>query len=323
MIKSKLNEFTKKYGIFLILIVLMIAGTLLNPVFLTTKNLLSVLRQLSIIGILSFAEMLLIVSGNIDLSLGSVVALAGMVSVNTYLSTGSYLLTFIVAMLIAAICCTVSGILTACLNLPSFIATLAMDSVARGACYIYTKGQPIYDIGDYGKISSGFLGPIPIPVAFLVVVAIICWVIMSRSTLGRDVFAVGGNKDAANASGINVKKTIIKSFLIAGLLTGVAAVLQIARVNSGLPDTAMGYEGDAIASTIIGGTSFTGGIGTVPGVFAGSVIMGMIGNILNLVGVQSYIQMVVKGVIIVLALAVDLQGKNKKIRKITSVNRKA
>lgn len=311
---SKMNNLMRRFGIYIILVVLMIAGALLNPVFLTPKNLLSVLRQLSIIGVLAFAEMVLIISGNIDLSLGSVVALSGMISVNVYLSTGSYVLTFVAAIVVALLVCTSSGFLVAKLKLPAFIATLAMNYIARGLCYIYTNGQPIYDIGDYGKISSGFLGPIPIPIIFLVAVAFICWLIISRTTLGRDIYAIGGNSSAANASGISVPRTIIKSFMIAGIFTGIAAVLQFARVNSGLPDTATGYDGDAIAAAVVGGTSFTGGVGTVPGVFAGALIMGMISNILNLAGVQSYVQMVVKGLIIILALSIDMASKNRKIK---------
>ena len=138
---------------------------------------------------------------------------------------------------------------------------------------------------------------------------------MNRTTLGRDIFATGGNQAAANASGIHVDKTIIRSFIIAGLLTGVAAVLQSARVNSAIPDTAMNYHGDAIAAAIIGGTSFTGGVGTVVGCMVGAAIMGFLTNLLNLVGLDSYVQMVTKGVIILFALTIDLSGKNKRIKR--------
>ena len=310
-----MNTLMKKYGNYLIFIILIIVCSMLSPAFLTVKNVTSVLRQISITGILAFAEMLLIISGYIDLSLGAVVAFSGMVSVNAYLSTGSYLMTFLTAITVAVICCSCSGFLVAKIKLPAFIATMAMDSIARGACYMYTNGQPIYKIGDYGKISSGYIGPVPIPVVFLMVIAVIVWILLSKTTFGRNIYAIGGNQDAANASGINVKRTTILVYAVAGILTGVAAVLQIARVNSGLPDTAMNYHGDAIASTVIGGTSFTGGIGTAPGTFIGSVIMGIISNILNLTGVQSYVQNVVKGLIIIGAVAMDLISKNRRIRK--------
>ena len=204
-----MNTLMKKYGNYLIFIILIIVCSMLSPAFLTVKNVTSVLRQISITGILAFAEMLLIISGYIDLSLGAVVAFSGMVSVNAYLSTGSYLMTFLTAITVAVICCSCSGFLVAKIKLPAFIATMAMDSIARGACYMYTNGQPIYKIGDYGKISSGYIGPVPIPVVFLMVIAVIVWILLSKTTFGRNIYAIGGNQDAANASGINVKRTTI------------------------------------------------------------------------------------------------------------------
>jgi len=300
----------KRYRIFIILLLLLIVGTILSPVFLTSRNLLNVLRQLTIVGILAFAQMILIVSGNIDLSVGAVVAFSGIVSIMAYLATGSYVLAFLVAIVVAAVVMSISGVIIAYLRLPAFIVTLAMTSIARGATFILTGGQPIFSIGNYGRISSGFLGPIPIPVVFFFVVAILVGILMNKTVFGRNIYAIGGNQSAATASGISVPKTIISAYMVAGILTGIAAVLQFARINAGLPNTAEGIEGDAIAAAIIGGTSFTGGLGTVSGAFAGAIIMGLIGNILNLIGVQSYVQLVVKGIIIILALVLDLYAKN-------------
>ncbi len=306
---------TRKYGIFLVFVALIIIGSFISPYFIKVKNVTNVLRQISVTGVLALAEMVLIISGQIDLSLGSVVALSGMFSVSAYLSTGSLAVGIIVAILVSVVCLTISGVLVAHVHLPAFIATMAMDYIARGICYIYTGGQATYEIGNYSVISTAYIGPIPLPVYIFFFMAIIIAVVMNKTTVGRDIFAVGGNQDAANASGINVRATIIRTFVIAGLLTGVAAVLQIARVNSAIPDTAMNYHGDAIASAIIGGTSFTGGVGTVFGCLVGSAIMGFLTNLLNLVGLDSYIQMVTKGVIIIGALAIDLTSKNKRIKK--------
>lgn len=314
-LKSKIDIITRKYGIFLVFIVLMIIGSLTTKSFLTTRNITNVLRQISVIGVLALAEMLLIISGNIDLSLGSVIALSGMVSVNTYLSTGSLILSIIVSVVISIIICATSGIVIAKIKLPAFIATMAMDYVARGLCYIYTNGQAKYEIGNYGKISTTYIGAIPLPIFFFAGAALICWIILNRTPLGRNIYAVGGNAEAANASGINVKKTIIKTFIVAGLLTGIAAVLQIARVNSAIPNTAENYHGEAIAAAVIGGTSFTGGIGTVLGCLVGAAIMGFLTNILNLLGLGSYFQMVTKGLIILFALSIDMFGKNKRIKR--------
>ncbi|WP_283682815.1 ABC transporter permease [Parablautia sp. Marseille-Q6255] len=314
-VKSVIETVTRKYGIFLVFVALIIIGSFISPYFIKVKNVTNVLRQISVTGVLALAEMVLIISGQIDLSLGSVVALSGMFSVSAYLSTGSLAVGIIVAILVSVVCLTISGVLVAHVHLPAFIATMAMDYIARGICYIYTGGQATYEIGNYSVISTAYIGPIPLPVYIFFFMAIIIAVVMNKTTVGRDIFAVGGNQDAANASGINVRATIIRTFVIAGLLTGVAAVLQIARVNSAIPDTAMNYHGDAIASAIIGGTSFTGGVGTVFGCLVGSAIMGFLTNLLNLVGLDSYIQMVTKGVIIIGALAIDLTSKNKRIKK--------
>lgn len=313
--KSKIDIITRKYGIILVFVALMIIGSLASDSFLTTRNITNVLRQISVIGVLALAEMLLIISGNIDLSLGSVIALAGMVSVNAYLSTGSIILAIVVAAIISIILCATSGILIAKIRLPSFIATMAMDYVARGLCYLYTNGQAKYEIGSYGKISTTYIGIIPLPIFFFAGAALICWIILNRTPLGRNIYAIGGNAEAASASGINVKKTIIKTFIVAGLLTGLAAVLQIARVNSAIPNTAENYHGEAIAAAVIGGTSFTGGIGTVLGCLVGAAIMGFLTNLLNLLGLGSYFQMVTKGIIILLALSIDMLGKNKIIKR--------
>lgn len=314
-VKSVIETVTRKYGIFLVFVALIIIGSFISPYFIKVKNVTNVLRQISVTGVLALAEMVLIISGQIDLSLGSVVALSGMFSVSAYLSTDSLVVGVVVAILVSVVCLTISGVLVAHVHLPAFIATMAMDYIARGICYIYTGGQATYEIGNYSVISTAYIGPIPLPVYIFFFMAIIIAIVMNKTTIGRDIFAVGGNQDAANASGINVKTTIIRTFVIAGLLTGVAAVLQIARVNSAIPDTAMNYHGDAIASAIIGGTSFTGGVGTVFGCLVGSAIMGFLTNLLNLVGLDSYIQMVTKGVIIIGALTIDLTSKNKRIKK--------
>ena len=314
--KISFDTISRKYGIFVVFIVLLLLGTVTADSFLTARNITNVLRQIAVTGVLALAEMLLIISGNIDLSLGSVIALSGMFSVSAYLSTGS--LSWLVVM--SCVCGLYVYVYFkryfCCENkAPAFIATMAMDYIARGLCYLYTGGQATYEIGDYGKISSTYFVGIPLPIFFFLGCAIVCWIILNRLPLGRDVYAIGGNQDAAKASGINVDFTIIKTFAMAGLLTGIAAVLQIARVNSAIPNTAENYHGDAIAAAVIGGTSFTGGIGTVMGCLVGACIMGFLSNWLNLIGLGSYFQMVTKGFIILLALSIDMLGKNKRIKR--------
>lgn len=316
--KTKSNETARKllknYGIGLVLVALLVIGTIMVPNFMTVKNVTNVLRQISVTGTLALMESMLIISGQIDLSAGSVIAFSGMISTQVYLSSGSLFLAVIVAIAISCVCMVFSGILVAKVGLTAFITTMAVDYIARGAAFLYTDGQATYDIGNYKVISTTYIGPIPLPVIIFLVCAVVCAIIMNKTTLGRSIFAVGGNVSAANASGVKVNRTIILTFLIGGILTGIASVMQIARVNSAIPNTADGYHGDAITAAVIGGSSFSGGVGTVGGVLIGATIMGFLTNILNLVGLSSYVQQVTKGVIIILALTFDTLSKNKKIK---------
>lgn len=316
-IKAAFGHLTRKYGIYLILLIIMLCGAILSPVFLKTKNIMNVARQVSVTGILAFAETILIIGGNVDLSLGSQVALGGMISINTYLATGSFTAAFLAAIVVCVCCSLFNAFAITKLQIPGFVATMSMDFIARGAVYVYCNGTPIYQVGDYGKISSTYiLGVIPLPVIFLLGVAIMAAVILRQTCLGRNIYAVGGNAEAAFASGISVTRTKFKAFAISGLFTGIAAVIQMARLNTGMPDTAMNYHGEAIAAAVIGGASFSGGAGMASGTFVGAFVVGFITNILNLKGISIYIQQIIQGLLIILAVAVDIAGKNRKIKSV-------
>ncbi len=315
-VSRKVGSLINHYGIYLMFIILIIVSTMISPNFMTYRNLISVSKQISVTAVMSFGMTLLIISGQIDLSMGSTIAMAGMVSINAFLATGSYILAVIVACVVAALIGYINGHLITTLKLPGFIATMSMDTIVRGAVYLYTGGSPIYQIGDYGVISTTYVGVFPLPVIIMIIVGIICYLILRYTRFGRSLYACGGNVDAAEASGINVGRTKRMAFVVSGIFVGIAAVLQMARLNSGLPDTAEGYHADAIASAVIGGTSFTGGTGTATGTIVGAFIIGVISNILNLCGVQSYVQQIVKGIIIVAAVSFDLLGKSRKIKKL-------
>lgn len=312
----KAHSLLSQYGIYLIFILLILVSSVISPKFLTYKNIISVSKQIAVTAVMAFGMTLLIISGMIDLSMGAVVALSGMVSINAFLASNSYVVAFLVSCLVAAICGYLNGIMITKFQLPGFIATMAMDQIARGAVYIYTDGSPIYQIGEYGVISTTYVGVLPLPVVIMLIVGIVCFVILKFTRFGRSLYACGGNINAAEASGINVGRTKRIAFVISGIFVGIAAVLQMARLNSGLPDTAEGYHADAIASAVIGGTSFTGGVGSAVGTLVGAFIMGILSNILNLSGVQSYVQQVVKGLIIIVAVSFDLLGKARKIKKV-------
>jgi len=307
----------QKYSIFFVLLVMIIASSIMNPSFLSTRNVTNIAVQLAVATILAYGEMVLIVSGLLDLSSGAVLALSGVLSVSVYKATGNMAMAFAVAIGVAVVFNMINALFVANFGLPAFIVTLATQMAARGLALLYTSGQNILQIGDYAFWGQGKIGGVlPVPVIFMIVATVVIAYIMNQTRLGRSFYAIGGNEEAANASGINVVKSKYLAFLINGILVGIAGVLFMARVNAGLPNGAVGYEMEGLTAAIVGGTSFSGGIGTTSGTLIGSFIIGCLNNIMNLQGVDSYIQQVVKGIIIVGAVLYDVRFKNKKAPKV-------
>lgn len=315
----KSNQVMEKYSIFIVLFAMIIVCSFLNKNFLSVNNVTNIMKQLAVGTILAYGEMLLIVSGMLDLSSGAVLALAGVFSVNCYKATGSLLLAFLLAVIIAVVCNIVNALMVTNFNTPPFIATLAMQMVARGIALFYTQGQNINQLDNYVVFGQGYIGPVPISIIFMIIITIIIWYVMRHTRFGRSLYAIGGNEEAAVASGINVKKNKYIVFIINGVLVGIAGVLFMSRVNAGLPNGAVGYEMEGLTAAIVGGTSFSGGVGTTFGTLAGAFIIGCLNNIMNLVGVDSYIQQIVKGCIIAVAVIWDIRSKNKKSTKIILV----
>jgi len=309
---NNLNAVRKRYNIFFVLLVLFAFCSVINPNFLSLDNLSNISRQLAVTTILAFGATLLIICGLLDLSAGSVLALSGVFSVSAYLATGSLLIAFIAGVLTGVACNVVNAVMVATFNAPPFIATLAMMAMARGVALRYTKGQNIYQIGDYTIFGQGFLFGIPIPIIFLVAIFILTWYILRHTPFGRSLYAIGGNEEAAVASGIQVIKTKYIAYIINGALVGIAGILFMSRVNSGLPNGAIGFEFQALTAAIIGGTSFSGGIGTASGTLAGAFIVGFLDNIMNLTGVDSYLQQIIRGAIIALAVIYDIWAKKRR-----------
>lgn len=314
--KQKKSFNFQKVSIYFVLIVLFIVCSFISPYFLQSSNLVNVSRQLCVGILIAYGEMLLIVSGFLDLSVGSVLALSGVLSVSVFKSTGSIILAVIVAIAVAVICNIINAVFVANFNVPAFIATLGMQQAARGIALYFTGGQNILQLGDYVNIGQGMVGPIPVPVIIVILITIVIWYIVSNTRYGRGIYAIGGSRSAAEASGINSKKSIYVSYIINGILIGIAGMIFMARNNAGLPNGAIGYEMTGLTAAIVGGTSFTGGIGTVSGTIAGAFIIGFLENVMNLIGVNSYIQQVIEGTIIVLAVAFDVVSKSKKSQKV-------
>ncbi|QTV80135.1 ABC transporter permease [Microbacterium sp. NIBRBAC000506063] len=241
-------------------------------------------------------------------------AFAGVVAVMVYKSTGNMLLALLGAIAIGVLCNLVNAFMVATLRTPAFIVTLGMMLIARGAVLELTQGQNILQLGDFILIGQGNLGWLPIPVLILIIVTIVVWYLMNQTRYGRAVYAVGGNEEAARAAGIAVERVKYQAFLVNGVLVGIAGAIFMSRVNAGLPNAGIGYELQAITAPIIGGTSFSGGVGTVMGTLAGALIVGVLGNIMNLIGIGSYIQQIVMGSIIVVAVAYDVFSKRGKAK---------
>ena len=321
--KKSMREILQKYSMLFVLVILFIVCTLLNPNFLSFDNLTNISRQIAVTTILAFGQTILIISGMLDLSQGAVLALSGVLSVATYKATGSLLLAFIVAIIVAVACNIGNAAMVSTAGAPPFIITLAMQAMARGAALLFTKGQNILQIGDFVVFGQGSIAGIPTPIIFLVLLFFVTWYTLRNTRFGRSLYAIGGNEEASVASGINTKRTKYKAFIFNGVLVGIAGVLFMSRVNAGLPNGAIGFETQALTAAIIGGTSFSGGIGTAGGTLIGAFIVGFLDNIMNLTGVDSYIQQIVRGAIIALAVISDILAKNRRTKSTLGSVKKA
>ena len=307
---KRINTLISEYFIFVIFIALVIVLTCLKPSFITPGNLVNILKQASINGILAFGMMFVIVAGGFDMSVGSTVAFTGILA--AMLGQGDYplIVPLIVAMLAGLAVGVVNGVGVAVGNLPPFIMTLG---TVRGLALLISNGKPVIGIsaGYKAVAASSFCG-IPMLAVFLAIIIAICSFVLSKTVYGRRVYACGGNLLAARVSGINTTRIRISTFAIAGLLAGLCGFLMTSRVTIGQPTAAESYEMDAITACVVGGVSMSGGVGKPWGVVAGCLLITVIANGLDIMGVSSHWQKIVKGVIIVLAVLIDIKGKSKK-----------
>ena len=296
----------RRFGTLIGLLLLCAVLWALTPHFLTVSNLLNVVQQTSINAIVAAGMTFVIISGGIDLSVGSIVALSG-VALGTLLQSGYPPAVALAAALAAGIACGVlNGAFVSIGRLPPFIATLGMMSVARGAALVFTEGRPVsgFDEG-FRWLATGNVGFVPAPVLVMLIVYAVAHFVLTRTTFGRYVYAIGGNEEATRLSGIAVGFHKTAVYAVSGLMSAVAAIVLTARLNSAQPIAGMMYELDAIAATVIGGTSLMGGEGSLGGTLIGALIMGVLRNGLNLLGVSSFLQQIVIGGVIVGAVLVD------------------
>ena len=300
----------RSYGTILIFVGIFALASVISPAFLTEANLTNVLRQVVVVSLLACGVTFVIILGQIDVSLGSVLALTGTIAASVMATTQSITLAVIVGLLLGGLTGLINGFVITFFRIPSFIMTLAMTTVARGAVLLYTGGAPISGLGDFKVIGQGSIGPVPISVIILAGIVAISWVLLNKTKFGRYVYAVGGNPRAALASGLHPNNIIIRAFVFNGLLCAVAGIVLMSRVNSGQPAGGMGYEFDAITAVVVGGTSLMGGTGTITGTVIGAMIIGVINNMLNLLNVSSYWQQIIKGLIIAVAVILDVWTKS-------------
>lgn len=300
----------KRFGLLLVLVLMVIVMSLVSSVFLTTGNIINVLRQVSINGILAVGMTFVILTGGIDLSVGSVVAVTSVIAGNL-LQRGTSLGVTLAASIGAALLFGVfSGVLIAYAGLPPFIATLAAQTIGRGFALVYSDGRPYMIAHEtYKAIGKGSWIGIPIPIWIMVLVILIASVVLRYTTFGRHVYAFGGNRNASKLSGLNIRTTEMATYIISSFCAALAGTILSARISSGQPTAGQGYELDAIAAVAIGGTSMSGGIGHLSGTILGFIIIGVLSNSLTLLNVSSFYQDIVKGFIIIFAVLMDLRTK--------------
>jgi ribose transport system permease protein len=293
-------------GALVALVLLSVVMAVLSPVFLSTQNLLNVGVQAAVVAILAFGQTFVIVSAGIDLSVGSIAALASIVTAYTATTSGvNPLLAIVIGLLTGVAAGFVSGALVAFGRLPAFIATLAMLSIARGLALVLSDGVPIAQPSAVAWLGSTIGGWLPVPVIVMMVFGGLAAFILNRTYSGRAMYAIGGNEEAARLSGINVRRQQLVIYSLSGLFAAVAGLVLAGRLASGQPQAAAGYELDAIAAVVIGGASLAGGSGRAFGTFVGALVLAVIRNGLNLLNVSSFWQQVVIGAVIALAVLSD------------------
>lgn len=299
-----------EYGIGVAFLVEIAVFSQLSEYFLTAENILNVTLQTSITAIIAVGMTFVILTAGIDLSVGALVAFSGVVATSVLKLELPLVLLFplaiVVAFLIGLFSGAFAGFFVTKLNITPFIVTLALMTIWRGAAYMYTDGRPVWGLPDeFSIFGSGRIAGIPVPTLIMVTVYAIAFVVLRHTRFGRHVYAVGGNREAARLAGVNTTRVLLAVYIICGMLSAMSGVLLASRMNSGQPNAGQMYELDVIAAVVVGGTSLFGGRGSIIGTFIGAMLIGVLRNGLNLLDVGSYVQSVVLGVVILLAVLMD------------------
>ncbi|SOB60344.1 D-ribose transporter subunit; membrane component of ABC superfamily [Pseudodesulfovibrio profundus] len=296
------------------LVVMIIVVSFLNPNFFTTGNILNILRQTAINAIMAVGMTMVILTAGIDLSVGSVLALCGAIGASLIAAEMPVVVAVGAALGAGALLGAASGVVIAKGKVQAFIATLVSMTLVRGLTLVYTDGRPIStgftDVADaFSFIGTGYVLGVPVPIWIMAITFGGAWYLLNHTRLGRYIYALGGNEEASKLSGINVDSIKITVYAIAGFLSALSGLIVTSRLSSAQPTAGYGYELDAIAAVVLGGTSLMGGKGTIMGTLLGALIIGFLNNALNLLDVSSYYQMIAKALVILLAVLVDTKSK--------------
>ena len=308
MSKTNMKSSLQKLGPVIGLLLIVVIISVMSPSFLTMNNLFNVLRQVSINALIAFGMTFVILTGGIDLSVGSILALTGAVTAGMMSGGMDPILAMLLGVLLGVLLGAINGLIIAKGKVAPFIATLATMTIFRGLTLVYTEGRPISGLGDsftFQMLGKGYIFGIPVPVITMAISFAVLYFILKKTTFGRRVYAVGGNEEASRLSGINVDRVKIYVYSLAGGLTAIASLILTSRLNSAQPTAGNMFELDAIAAVVLGGTSLTGGRGWIVGTLIGALIIGVLNNGLNLIGVSSFFQQVVKGAVILIAVLLD------------------
>ena len=297
----------RQYGLLIVFGIICLIISLITPQFLTLSNLTIIVTQVSINALLAFGVTFVIITGGIDLSLGSIVAVTGVTSAMlAHPDSYPVLIPIVLGLLAGLLMGAFNGFIITKSKIAPFIVTLGTMTIGRGLALILSDGRPVSNLSDsFNYLGSGTVFGIPFLILIFILVFALCSIILSKTILGRHIYAIGGNEQAARASGINIDRVKLSVYSISGLLAGLAGILLASRITTGQPNAGAGFELDAIAAVVIGGTSTAGGRGTMTGTLIGVLLIGVINNGLDLLNVTSYYQQVVMGIIIIGAVIVD------------------
>ncbi|MCC8179426.1 MAG: ABC transporter permease [Planctomycetes bacterium] len=298
------SDFYAKYGVVAVFIIIFALSAFLSPNFLRRSNLFNILRQISIMGILSIGMTCVIISGGIDLSVAAIIALVTVLTADAIRNFG-IAAAIVIALATGLLCGLLNGLGVTKGRMPPFIMTLGSTSMLSGLAFIYSKGTPIMIDGPFLDIGNNFLFRIiPLPAVYFIAILVIMALVLNFTVFGRYIYSIGSNREATRLSGVNVDWVLIKVYMISGLLAAVSGIIYSSQLGIGQPIAGVGYELKAITAVIVGGASMNGGVGNMFGTFLGAAIIGILGNIMNLTGVNPFVQTFLTGVILILAVLI-------------------